>query len=74
MDTEAITKEIIKIRNRLEEIDEQVEDASGAGDERDRLEERLRFLQDQLSAVGTNEIVDQDEPAAPKTVHYLPPG
>lgn len=75
MDTEAITKEIIKIRNRLDELDEQVEDASGTDidDERDMLEEKLRFRQDQLSADGTNEIVEQDEPAAPKTVHYLPP-
>lgn len=73
MDTEAIAGEIVRIRNRLDEIDKQVEGASDVDvdDERRRLGERLRFLQGKLSADGAGG--EQDEPAGPGSVQYLPP-
>ncbi|HXV71289.1 MAG TPA: hypothetical protein VEB69_07805 [Acidimicrobiia bacterium] len=42
MDTEAIASEIVSLKNRISELDE------GSVEERDRLLERLRSLQDQL--------------------------
>lgn len=70
MDTEAIAREIVTIRNRLDELDSRVEGASGTDvdDERTRLEQRLLFLQGQLSGD-----VGLDEPGDTETVHYVPP-
>ncbi len=70
MDTEAIANEIVAIRNRLEEIEQS--DESEAEEERARLAERLAFLQSRLSA-GDPEKADQDDPAEPGDVQYLPP-
>lgn len=69
MDTEAIASEIVRIRNRLDEMDAQTEDASGTDvdEERSRLEKRLLLLQDRLSAHGTG------EPDMPDNVQYVPP-
>lgn len=74
MDTEAIASEIVSIRNRIDEIGTQVEgDAdTDVDDERRQLEERLRFLQEQL-ADGPTDSAEQDEPGGPGTVHYVPP-
>ena len=75
MDTEAIAKEIVRIKNRLGELEEQV---GGAGDtdvddERKELRDRMRHLQDRLSTPGTGKHVDQDDPGTPENVHYVPP-
>lgn len=70
MDTEAIASEIVAIRNRLEEIEQS--DETEAEDERARLAERLGFLQSRLSG-RKSEKADQDEPAEPGDVQYLPP-
>lgn len=70
MDAEAIAGEIVAIRNRLEEIEQS--DETDAEEERARLAERLGFLQSRLSGRGS-ENADQDEPAEPGDVQYLPP-
>lgn len=70
MDTEAIASEIVAIRKRLEEI-EQSDETGAAEEERVRLTERLRFLQSRLS--GRTEKADQDDPAEPGDIQYLPP-
>lgn len=70
MDTEAIASEIVAIRNRLEEIEQS--DESDVEEERARLAERLGFLQSRLSGRGSDN-ADQDEPAEPGDVQYLPP-
>jgi hypothetical protein len=73
MDTQAVATEIVTIRRRLAEIDDDVEGAGGtdADDERKRLHDRMRQLQDQLSGSGTSG--SQDSPAEPDTVQYVPP-
>lgn len=75
MDTESIAREIVTIKNRLQELDYQVEGAGDAdfGDERKTLLDRLRHLQDQLSGHGAGEKGRQDAPGAPEDVHYVPP-
>ncbi|MFP3883406.1 MAG: hypothetical protein ACLFRT_04905 [Actinomycetota bacterium] len=70
MDTEAITSEIVAIRNRLEEIEQS--DETGAEEERTRLAERLSFLQSRLAG-PSSEKGAQDKPAEPDDVQYLPP-
>jgi ABC-type phosphate transport system auxiliary subunit len=52
MDTEAIAHEIVRIRTRLDEMNGEVEGArdGDVDDERAVLEERLRYLQDELAA------------------------
>lgn len=51
MDTEAIAIEIVKIRNRLAELDGTVEGHTGSDvdDEKKQLHDRMRQLQDQLA-------------------------
>lgn len=51
MDTEAIAIEIVKIRNRLAELDGSVEGNTGTDpdDEKKQLYDRMRQLQDQLA-------------------------
>jgi len=72
MDTEAIANEIVQIRNRLDEIPHREGPAdTDVDDERRELEDRLRFLQGKLSSDRGD--APQDEPAAPATVHYVPP-
>jgi hypothetical protein len=75
VDTESIAREIVRIKNRLQELDGEVEGASGTDvdDERSRLEERRRHLQDQLATHGAGESRDQDDPGKPKDVQYVPP-
>lgn len=75
MDTEAIAREIVTIKNRLQELDSQVEGADGTDvdDERKELVDRMRHLQDQLSTHGAGDHAKQDDPAAPDDVHYVPP-
>ncbi len=70
MDTEAIASEIVAIRNRLEEIEQG--DETEAEEERARLAERLGFLQSRLSG-RSSEKTNQDDPAEPGDVQYLPP-
>lgn len=70
MDTEAIVSEIVAIRKRLEEIEQSGE--TEAEEERVRLAERLGFLQSRLSG-RSSEKADQDEPAEPDDIQYLPP-
>ena len=72
MDTEAITIEIVRIRTRLEEIEEQTDGASGPDieDEKQRLEERLRDLRGRMSRQGADE-THHDSVA--EEVRYIPP-
>lgn len=51
MDTEAIAIEIVRIRNRLAELDSGVEGEAGTDpdDERKQLHDRMRQLQDELA-------------------------
>lgn len=50
MDTEAIAIEIVRIRGRLAELDDDVEaDDVDADEERKQLHDRMRQLQDQLA-------------------------
>ncbi len=70
MDTEAVASEIVAIRRRLEEIEQG--DETDVEEERTRLAERLGYLQSRLSS-RSSEKADQDEPAEPGDVQYLPP-
>ena len=74
MNTETIAQEIVDIRARLAELDEQIEghDGTDGDDERARLHDRLRHLQDLISG-GASESSEIDSPAEPDSVHYLPP-
>ena len=73
MDTESIAREIVTIKNRLQELDESVEGAAGTDvdDERKTLVDRMRHLQDQLSGHGADERGKHDAPATPD--HYVKP-
>jgi 50S ribosomal subunit-associated GTPase HflX len=73
MDTEAVATEIVMIRQRLSEIDADVEGAgeTDTDDEKKRLHDRMRQLQDQLS--GSGAAGRQDSPSEPDTVQYVPP-
>ncbi|HSM46163.1 MAG TPA: hypothetical protein VK969_14205 [Acidimicrobiia bacterium] len=74
MDTEEIATEIVRIRRRLAELDDRVEGHhdNDSDDERTRLHDRLRHLQDVMSShAGRNQ--QQDSPAQPDSVHYVPP-
>lgn len=75
METESIAREIVTIKNRLQELDSRVEGSGGTDvdDERKDLVDRLRHLQDLLSTHGAGDHVKQDEPASPDEVHYVPP-
>ena len=75
MDTESIAREIVTIKNRLQELDEQVEGASDTDidDERKTLVDRMRHLQDQLSGHGAGEHGKQDAPAEPQGANYVKP-
>lgn len=70
MDTKSIASEIVELKNRLEEIERQ---SDVADEERKRLQDRRRHLQDQLSTHGAGKRVAQDEPAHLDDVHYVPP-
>lgn len=74
MDTEEIATEIVRIRRRLAELNDQVEghNDTDSDDERAQLHDRLRHLQDVMSghAAGNEE---NDSPARPDSVHYVPP-
>lgn len=73
MNTEAIASEIVDIRNRLAEIDRRLEGGSDADvdDERTRLEDRMRHLQDELTAKGS--LDERRRQTQADTVHYVPP-
>jgi len=73
MDTEAVATEIVMIRQRLAEIDADVEGAgeTDTDDEKNRLYDRMRQLQDQLSGSGAPG--RQDASPEPDTVQYVPP-
>lgn len=75
MDTESIAREIVTVKNRLQELDSRVEGSgdTDVDDERKDLVDRLRHLQDLLSTHGAGDHVKQDEPASPDEVHYVPP-
>lgn len=73
MDTEAIATEIVRLRNRLEELAGNVEGAgeTDLDDERNRIHERMRELQDQLSAPASGESrSDRDNG---ESIQYVPP-
>lgn len=69
MDTETIAKEIVEIRNRLDELVGQHEESYTQ--EQSELRDRLRHLQNMLS--GKVRDAPQDSPAEPDSVHYHPP-
>jgi hypothetical protein len=75
VDTESIAREIVTIKNRLQELDEHVEGASDTDvdDERKTLVDRMRHLQDQLSAHGAGERGKHDTPASPKDLQNVRP-
>jgi hypothetical protein len=50
MDTEAIASEIVELKNRIAELDDDVE--ADRTDERVELHDRMRELQDRLAAKG----------------------
>lgn len=64
MDTEAIASEIVTLKNRIAELDE------GSVEERQKLHERLRSLQDRLS---DRTPVDRGPGSGPNEVQYIPP-
>jgi hypothetical protein len=74
VDTESIAREIVTIKNRLQELDEHVEGASDTDidDERKTLLDRMRHLQDQLSGHGAGEHGKHDAPASSDEVHVKP--
>jgi hypothetical protein len=72
VDTEAIAKEIVRIKNRLLEIEDQQGDTE-VEEERKGLEQGLRSLQAQLSAGTKGRSDDPDEPAGRRNIQYLPP-
>jgi transcription elongation GreA/GreB family factor len=69
VDTKAIAKEIVEIRHRLDEFEDQHEESYTQ--EQSHLRDRLRHLQDMLS--GKVRDAPQDSPAEPDSVHYHPP-
>ncbi|HSM44658.1 MAG TPA: hypothetical protein VK969_06535 [Acidimicrobiia bacterium] len=69
MDTETIAKEIVEIRNRLDELVGQHDESYTQ--EQSELRDRLRHLQNLLS--GKVRDAPQDSPAEPDSVHYHPP-
>jgi hypothetical protein len=72
MDSEAITLEIVRIRNRLDELDQGLEGGSGTDvdDERQELEERLRHLRGLMSRQGSDESRNN---SVAEEVRYIPP-
>lgn len=62
MDTEAIASEIVFLKNRIAELEE------GSIEERERLHERLRSLQEQLSGRSP-----EDHDPAKTAVQYIKP-
>ncbi|HEX6222363.1 MAG TPA: hypothetical protein VF115_14830 [Acidimicrobiia bacterium] len=64
MDTEAIASEIVYLKNRIAELDEE------SVEEKQRLHERLRRLQDQLSSDSPD---DLETDSHGDEVQYLPP-
>lgn len=62
MDTEAIATEIVYLKNRIAELEE------GSLEERERLHERLRSLQDQLAGRSP-----EDHEPDKKAVQYVKP-
>lgn len=64
LDTQAIASEIVYLKNRIEELDEE------SVEEKQRLHERLRRLQDQLSSDSPDDL-ETDSPG--DEVQYLPP-
>ena len=69
MDTEAIAHEIVKIRTRLNEMDGEVEGDGDVDDERAVLEERLRYLQDELALPAG----DRAKDTLSNGLDYVPP-
>jgi hypothetical protein len=63
----------VQIRNRLAEMDDQVEGVGDTDmeDEKADLRERLLILQDQLATGGPRG--SEDSPSQPDTVQYVPP-
>ncbi len=71
MDTEAIASEIVSIRHRLDELENE-SDSRDVADEHKELRDRLRHLQDLVSE-KTDREGTQDSPAEPDSIHYHPP-
>lgn len=74
MDTESIAREIVTIKNRLQELDDLPVDTGDAelNEERAQLLERMRHLQDELAEHGDDD-VEQDAPAKPYGVQNVRP-
>ena len=72
MDTESIASEIVYLRNRIRELDEQLEGRSDTDpdDERKQLEDRMHELQDRLAGNGNGSGAEKAE----SQVQYIPPG
>jgi len=64
LDTEAIASEIVNLKNRIAELDE------GSVEEKQKLHERLRSLQDRLS---DRTPVDREPGPGSNEVQYIPP-
>lgn len=75
MDTESVAREIVNIKNRLQELDQHVEGATDTDidDERKTLVDRMRHLQDQLSAHGAGEHGKHDTPVSPTDLQNVRP-
>jgi hypothetical protein len=75
MNTESIAREIVEIKNRLKELDDQVEEVGGAeaNDERSKLLERMHHLQDQLAEHGSGDHAEKDSPDKPYGAHHVRP-
>ncbi len=72
MDTKAIATEIVSIRRRLDELENQSDVRNDVTDEQKKLRDRLRHLQDVVSNKNARGGT-QDSPAEPDSVHYHPP-
>lgn len=70
VDTKAIAKEIVEIRHRLDELEDQHDESYTR--EQSELRDRLRHLQNMLSGKAASS-APQDSPAEPDSVHYHPP-
>lgn len=72
MDVDAMTYEIIAIRNRLDELDAHPENATAANveDERKELYTRMRHLQDELTDPAEGE---RERTRPPGETHPVPP-
>lgn len=70
MDVDAMTYEIIAIKNRLDELDTRPEQSTEVEDERRELYTRMRHLQDELTGPAEGE---RERTHPPGDTHPVPP-